>query len=149
MKPVRTWVLIADGARARILENAGPGRGLVAVPDTDMRFDIPQNRDILADKPGRSFESRGATRHAVESPSDPHRELKRKFAETIAALVENKHREQAFDRLVVVAPAVTMGDLRKALPEQIKKTVIGEIVEDLTKVPNDRVGKHLASVLIV
>jgi hypothetical protein len=25
MKPTRTWVLIADGARARILQNDGPG----------------------------------------------------------------------------------------------------------------------------
>ena len=33
MKPTRTWILIADGARARILENLGPGKGVHEVPD--------------------------------------------------------------------------------------------------------------------
>ncbi|WP_428543039.1 hypothetical protein [Profundibacter sp.] len=28
MKTRRTWILIADGASARILENTGPGTGL-------------------------------------------------------------------------------------------------------------------------
>src|SRR5262249_34094570 len=30
MKPTRTWILIADGARARILRNDGPGKGVQA-----------------------------------------------------------------------------------------------------------------------
>ncbi len=28
MKPIITWIVIADGAHARVLENAGPGKGL-------------------------------------------------------------------------------------------------------------------------
>ena len=30
MKPKVTWVLIADGAHAKLFENGGPGKGLVA-----------------------------------------------------------------------------------------------------------------------
>ena len=33
MKPIRTWVLIADAARARVFESTGKGTGLTIVQD--------------------------------------------------------------------------------------------------------------------
>jgi hypothetical protein len=42
MKPTRTWVLIADGARARILENDGPNHGLTAIEGSNSTVIIPR-----------------------------------------------------------------------------------------------------------
>ena len=42
MKPTRTWVLIADGARARILENDGPNHGLTAIEGSNSKLIIPR-----------------------------------------------------------------------------------------------------------
>jgi protein required for attachment to host cells len=149
MKPIVSWVLIADGARARILENRGPGKGLQPVEGMVFERDLPPSREILTDRPGRSFESQGAARHAIENTSDPHRELKRAFAKRLCQLLESKLKEGAFQRLVLVAPPVTMGDLRQSLPAQVQGAVVGEVVEDLTKVPNDRVPRHLEKVLAI
>ena len=147
MKPTVSWILIADGGRARILENRGPGKGLQAVEGMVFERELPPSREILTDRPGRSIESHGAARHAIENASDPHRELKRAFAKQLCEVLESKLEEGAFQRLALVAPAVTMGDLRQALPAKLQKAVVGELVEDLTKVPNDRVPRHLANVL--
>ena len=147
MKPTVSWILIADGGRARILENRGPGKGLQAVEGMVFERELPPSREILTDRPGRTIESQGTARHAIENPSDPHRELKRAFAKQLCEVLESKLEEGAFQRLVLVAPAVTMGDLRQALPAMLQKAVVGELVEDLTKVPNDRVPRHLANVL--
>jgi protein required for attachment to host cells len=149
MKPVRTWVLIADGGRARILENDGPNRGLRPVEGMEFQTELPPTRELVTDRPGRDHESVGQTRHAYQSHSDPHRELKRKFATMLAQTLEKKRLEKAYDRLVVVAPAGTMGDLRGALPPDVKKSVMGEIVEDLTHAPNDKIGPYLDGVLVV
>jgi protein required for attachment to host cells len=147
VKPIVNWVLIADGGRARVLENRGPGKGLQAADGMVFERELPPSREILSDRPGRSIESVGMARHAIENASDPHRELKRGFAKRLCEVLESKLEEGAFQRLVMVAPPVTMGDLRQALPAKLQKAVVGELVEDLTKVPNDRVPRHLAGVL--
>jgi hypothetical protein len=73
MKPTRTWILIADGARARVVENLGPGKGVSEVAGMEFSQPAERNRDIMSDRPGRSFESADNARHGMEPPSDPKR----------------------------------------------------------------------------
>jgi protein required for attachment to host cells len=94
MKPMRTWVLIADGARARIFCNDGPGKGLHAVEGCDFHGGHGRTHDIMSDREGRVASSGGSACSAVQARSDPHHELKRKFAHEVA---------DALDRLVIVA----------------------------------------------
>ena len=46
MKPVRTWVLIADGGHARVLEIDADRRGLEAQADMDMSIDLPPSHEL-------------------------------------------------------------------------------------------------------
>ena len=71
MKPTRTWVLIADGARARILENDGPNHGLIAMEGLVFHGDHSATHDLVPDREGRSFSSHGPGRSAIDSRSDP------------------------------------------------------------------------------
>jgi protein required for attachment to host cells len=144
MKPIRTWVLIADAARARVFEARGKGRGLTTVQDMSLDAELAPSRDLGTDRPGRSFDSVGNARHAMQSPSDPHREQKRQFARRIAEAVEKRRAARSFDRLVLVAPAVTMGDLRTLLTDGVKATVTAEVVADLTNTPKSELPAHLA-----
>jgi protein required for attachment to host cells len=144
MKPIRTWVLIADAARARVFETRGKGTGLTAVEDLALDAALAPSREIGSDRPGRSFDSVGTGRHAMESPSDPHREQKRQFARRIAEAIEARQAARSFDRLVVVAPPVTMGDLRAVLSDKVKAAVTAEVVANLTKTPASELPAHLA-----
>ncbi len=54
MKPIRTWVLIADAARARVFEARGKGHGLTAVRDMTLDAELAPSRDLGTDRPGRS-----------------------------------------------------------------------------------------------
>jgi len=147
MKPTRTWVLIADGARARILQNDGPGKGLHAVDGAVYHGDHAPTHEIMSDRTPRTFSSSGARRSAIETHSDPHRELKKKFAHHLADVLASKLREQAYDRLVVVAAPSALGDLRAALPDEVRSKVAGEVAKDLTKTPDPEVAGHLKEVL--
>ena len=53
-----------------------------------------------------------------------------------------------FDRLVLVAPAVMLGDLRRALQPQVLEKVVAEVDKDLTKIPTHDVLAHINDVLV-
>ena len=147
MKPTRTWVLIADGARARILGHLGPGHGLTALDGLTFNGDHSATHDLVSDRQGRSFSSVGPGRSAIEAHTDPHRDLKTKFAKRLAEVLTNGLEQNAYDRLVIVAAPATLGDLRAAITDRVRSKVVGEVAQDLTKIPNGEVATHLAHVL--
>ena len=147
MKAAKTWVVIADGARARLVSAEGHGKALHVVEQCEFSADHRPNRELQDDKPSRVYESHGETRHGVEPKTDPHRELKRDFAHLVADELDDSLSLKKFDRLVVVAPPVTLGDLRNALSERVKASVIAEVAIDLTKVPNSEVPRHIEDLI--
>lgn len=147
MKPTTTWIVIADGARARIMQNNGPGKGVEPVKDLVFEGDHSPSIDIQADKPGRSFDSVGNARHAMTPTSDAHDELKAKFVKQIASALED--RLDAYNRLILVAPPKALGLLRKSLPAPVVNKVKGELGKDLTQLPNAELPPHLDGLLAV
>jgi protein required for attachment to host cells len=147
MKPKRTWVLIADGGHAKVFQNEEPGSDLEPVHGMVFSADLPPNRDILTDRPGRNFESHGRGRHAMENRSDPHRGLKREFAKRLGGILETNLADKRFDRLVLVAPPPTLGDLRDVLPKSVLAKVTAELAQDLVKTPHSDLPSHLKDVL--
>jgi protein required for attachment to host cells len=147
MKATRNWIVIADGARARILENTGPGKGLTPLPAEEMHQSLHPSRDINADRPGRTHDRMGPARHAMEPPSDPHREEKRHFAAELAGHLNAAAQKHSYDRLVLVAPAKTLGDLRQALSKEASDKVEGELAKDLIKTPDQELAGHLSAVI--
>lgn len=147
MKPIITWVLVADGARAKVYHNDGPGKGLAEVPGTEFADAHPATRDINADRPGRTFDRGGEGRHAKEPPSDPHREAKRKFAKQVADLLQDGLNRGAYDRLVLVAPPKALGDLRRQVGKGVQAKVSGELAKDLTHLSVHELPEHIGAVL--
>ncbi len=148
MKPVTTWILVADAARARVLASTGPGSALSQVPGLHVEADHQKTSDIVSDKSGRTFQSVGSGRSAYQPHSDPHRELKKSFAHHLAAMLVEKATAGAFDRVVLVAPPSFLGDLRASMSEPMLSRVHAEVAKDLTKTPNDEIRGHLGDVLV-
>jgi protein required for attachment to host cells len=147
MKATRTWILIADGASARILQNSGLGKGLHAVAGGVFEGDHAATHDIMSDRAGRTFSSAGPARSAIEAHSDPHRELKRTFAHRLADALADGWRKGAYDRLIIVAAPSALGDLRAALSKEVSAKVTAEVAKDLTKIPDTAIAEHLKDVL--
>src|SRR5690606_20676807 len=112
MKKTVTYVLVADGARARLYVNEGPGKGLYPLSGATHKADLHHHsRDVKADKPGRSRDAGTGQRSSMEPHQDWHRFEKHKFAREMAKLLDAAAANKAFDRLVLVAPPTTLGDL--------------------------------------
>jgi len=149
MKLIRTWILIADGARARILLNEGPGRGVKPGPDKEFEGVNVPSREIVSDKPGRAFDSAGQGRHSMEPRTDPHEHEQRAFHHRLAIYLDGAAKRGEFDCLVVVAPPKALGNLRTELTAAARAKVVGELNKDLTHVPIHDLAAHLGAVLAV
>jgi protein required for attachment to host cells len=143
---MKTWILIADAAHARVLETSGSGKPLVPVPAFTVSQVLPPSRELGREPPTRTHDSLGDSRHGVEAHSDPRRELKRKFATLIAEKLQAALAVHAFDRLVLVAPPAMRGDLRHTLTKPLAESVIAEIDKDLVKVADHDMRAHLGQV---
>jgi protein required for attachment to host cells len=144
MKKTITWILIADGAQARVLEHGGPGKGLATVKGLDWSLPPLQAQDIVTDRAGR-----GPSGGAMESKSDPSQQRETDFVKQLAEVLDTKVREGAYDRLVIAAAPIALGTLRKALSEHVKKTVVAELDKDLTNLPTPQLSKHFDGIIAV
>lgn len=148
MKKTVTYVLVADGARARLYANHGVGKGLQPVSGATHKADLHHHdRDILSDKPGRAYSSVGNSRSAMEPQTEWHRFEKHKFAREMAKVLDAAAASRSFDRLILVAPPATLGDLRMELGEATRKMVSAELPKDLTRHAEQELPEHLSSVI--
>jgi protein required for attachment to host cells len=147
MKPIRTWIVVADGARARVFENTGPGKGLEPLPGRVLETEVRPAREILADRPGRSFDRKGPGRHALEPTVDWHRFQKQEFARKLSERLDRAAQSDAFDRLILVAPPRSLGDLRASIGEAVRQRLVGELAKDLTRCTDRELPAHLADLI--
>lgn len=149
MKPVKTWIVVADAAKTRIFLNDGPGHGLSEMPEKSREDDLKETRDINTDKPGRSFDSAGQGRHAMEPATDPKRHAKAQAAKDLVDMLSAARKKQAFDRLILVAPPAMLGDLRDAMPKELESMLHGELSKDLTHAGARELEQHIGEMIAV
>lgn len=146
MKPVISWVVVADASLARVFVNDGPNHGLTL--EREFEQEVKKSRDILSDRPGATTDRMGYAKHATEPP-DQVREQKRRFAREIARALDDARKQNAFERLYLVAPPQILGELRSELTPELSKMVAGELNKDLTKIPLHDLPGHLGPLLPV
>jgi protein required for attachment to host cells len=150
MKRIVTWILVADGDQAKLFEHDGPGRGLHAIDGLQFEQAHLRAREIMADKPGRAGAGNApGSRSAMEYHSDPVDVRERRFLEGVADMLNAKCLEGAFDRLVVAAAPAALGELRAALSDQVKKTMLAELPKDLTNIPIPKLAEHFDGLIAV
>ena len=145
--PVRkpkTWILIADASRARILERVGARKRLHPVGNGGLETEIKPNRELISDRPGRAADRRGAGSHPMQSVDDWHRLEKERFAAELADRLSRAAVAGAYDKLVLIAPPRTIGDLRASLDESARQRVVAEICKDLTQLPDRELKEAIA-----
>jgi len=130
-KPV-TWILIADGSQAKTFLAAGKHKIELL---NEAAIAHPPSHELVADRPGRTFDSKGAGRHAKEPPSDAHDRAETEFIRSIAAQIDAAHEKKEFDRLIVVAAPKALGNLRSAYSKRLAGAVTTEIAKDVTNLP--------------
>lgn len=145
----KTWVVVAHRGGARLFENKGPGKGLDLLREIDHPEGRLKNREIVSDKPGRGYESRGGGHHAYEQEREPTTHVAEQFAKQISGILDEGRNRQAYGRLVLVAEPRFLGNLRSALSRETASMVSATIDKDLGGIESREMAKHLDGVMVV
>ena len=105
------WVVVCDGAKALILENAGDAK----FPNLKTRDVYEQKalatHELGTDKPGRSHSSVGHGRSAV-TQTDWHDQAEQEFLADLVKKLDAAVEQHQVKSLIVVAPPRALGVIR-------------------------------------
>jgi protein required for attachment to host cells len=138
------WVIVCDGRKALVLENAGDEKFLNL--KTRQVFDHPAEKtsNLGTDAPGRSISSVGHGRSAMEQ-TDWHTQEEQRFLQKLAGHLDAEVKAGRAKSLVIVAPPRALGVLRPAYSHDLRKALSTEIDKDLVSMPVHEIEKHLAA----
>lgn len=142
-KKIKSWIAIADSAKARIYVTTGTGLKLTLVDELDSEAARCLTQDLVSDKPGRGFSSAGPRRAGMEPPSDPQNLEKHKFVKDLVDYLDAAALSGTFDDLFLVAAPRTLGEIRKLSNGHIATRLRAELGKDLTNIPEPELPKHL------
>jgi protein required for attachment to host cells len=145
-KHLVTWIAVVDGAQARILATANSREFTEVDALSSAEAHLP-TRELVSDRPGRTYESGAPAHHAIEARHDAHGLAKRAFLRGVAERLLGAVQEHRYDHLVLVAPKRQLGQLRACLDDQVGKTVTAVYGKDLTKLPAAALKQRLAVLL--
>jgi protein required for attachment to host cells len=146
MKHPRTWYVVADGGRARIVQKRDGEDAFHTRRELVSAEIHSRTHELGTDRPGRTHESAMSARHAMQPREDLHRADKRSFVHEVAAALNEANTRNEFDCLVLVAPAHALGQLRQALDSPTQHKIVAQLQKDLTKVPDADLKEHLAAI---
>lgn len=125
------WLMVADGEKALFLKNEGD----TAYPNfqvvREIEQDNPPTREQGTDRPGRLSDGPSAHRSAV-ADTDWHKVGKVRFADQIAEQLYKMAHRGDFKEIVLIAPPLVLGELRKKLHQEVSDRIVGEIPKTLT-----------------
>jgi len=137
------WVAVGNGAGYRIFSCRKVGGAMELVHTATSPEALKATSELGSDRPGRSQAAPGQARHGFENKADWHEQAERDFAKTLGVLLNNRYREKKFDRLLVVAPAKTLGEVRTHLPAKDLGNNLIEMSKDLTNLSIHELQRYL------
>ncbi|HYZ44865.1 MAG TPA: host attachment family protein [Xanthobacteraceae bacterium] len=137
------WVIVCDGKKALVLENAGDEKFLnLKTREVYEQPDL-KTRELGTDAPGRAFNSVGAGRSALE-PTDWHAQEEDRFLCKLAERLDAAVNAGQAQALILIAPPRALGVLRQTYSHGLRAAIRVEIDKDFVKLPLHEIEKHLA-----
>lgn len=135
----KTEICVADGRKLLLLVNEGDTK----FPDLQVIREETQellpDRELSTDRPGRSFQSVGARRSSYEE-TDFKQLAEDRFAAEVADILKKRALGGKTDRLIIIAPPATLGEMRKHYHKEVADRIIAEIAKEATNLPPDAIA---------
>jgi len=138
------WVVVCDGSKALILENAGDAVSLnLKTKEVHHQAD-PRTHELGTDAPGRSVNSIDGRRSAMEQ-TDYHDQAEQRFLIDLSKRLDAAVTAGETKSMILVAPPRALGVMRAACTPNLHHAVRAEIDKDYVKMPVHEIEKHLAA----
>jgi protein required for attachment to host cells len=140
--PHNSFVLVADGRKSLFFRNEGDGDFPNLVVETKDVHDNPGHHEQASDRAGMSMKTKEGRGGSMEEV-DFHQQEEDRFAADTADMLKARALSNDYDKLVVVAPPRTLGELRKHYHKEVEKRLLAEVPKDLVNLPVPEIEKIL------
>jgi protein required for attachment to host cells len=127
-------VMVLDGAKMLLFRNKGDE----AYPKLEVEDALQQEDEATRDQgsspPGRNA-SPGGSRRGSFQQTDFHQQDEDRFAADATATLNKRALTNDFEKLIIVAPPRTLGEMRKHYHKALQSRLAGEIAKDLASHP--------------
>jgi protein required for attachment to host cells len=137
------WIVVGDGAKALVLQNVGDAKFPNLKTTEVYERPAPKTSEQGTDAPGRSINSVGGVRSAIEQ-TDWHHEAERAFLAELANRLDAAINAGEAKGLIMIAPPRALGMIRQAYTQHLRGALRAEIDKDFVKLPVHEIEKHLA-----
>lgn len=139
-----TWVLVADSSRGRLYSVAEKGKPWSFVKEYTHSASRVSEGGLTTDQPGRAHGSvNGGARSAMESKTSPRDVEFERFSHELACVLDDGHGQQAYGRIVLVAPPHFLGLLRKAINHTVSKLIVVTVDKEYLHLSDKEIREHL------
>lgn len=142
-RKVTGWILVANSTLCRIFTRNMLTGKLDIVREFISEDGRLLSRSIGTDKPGRTFDSAGEGRHAMEPKTTFHHQAREAFARKIADFLNEAVLKDSFHALTIAASTRFLGAIRPFLNQQVQDNIVTQINKDLTHIPPQELVSHL------
>lgn len=140
----RSWILAANGTRARLFARDGCDPPVEIACFTNPDGHAP-GRGMHADRLPRARESASSARHAIGPPPNDRDKSQQTFARLLCDTLDEGRQARYFDELVLLAPPRFLGLLHARLGKGLKQRLTCEMGHDLTALGPAQLGERLAA----
>jgi len=142
---MKNWLVIANAARARVLEESNkPGR-YVHVADLVHPQSRQKGISLVDDRPGHAHaEGVGLAGTSFAPRTDPHERERDRFAREVARRLDEGIAAHGCAGLVLVASSPFLGRLKAHLGAQARKAVVRTLDADYTALGDRELAARLA-----
>jgi protein required for attachment to host cells len=140
------WIAVMDGAKGLFLVNDGTAIEPRLTVVRSIGIDNPATHEQGRGKPPRAFDSSGTHRSAMEAP-DLHQKAEDNFLAGLMADLETEASAGKFEKIVLVAPPIALGTVRKKIGAALKSKIVKEISADYVKLPIAEIAKAVQKAL--
>lgn len=138
------WVVVADGEKYLLLRNKLDSEFIDLRVISGEELVNPPAHEQSSDRSGRMNDAGPGGKSAL-AETDWHKVEKQRFAQHLAERLENSADKGAYEDIVIIADAQTLGQLRAACGDKTKARLVGEIAKDLTNMPVNKIEEAVTA----
>ncbi|MEW5837440.1 MAG: host attachment protein [Pseudomonadota bacterium] len=138
---MKTWVVVADAARARFFKLDEVSKKLLELMDLSHPESAMHASEMASDAPGMSSVKNMESKFGMDEIVPPKEEEAIRFAKQVADAMLKDVAE--YDRLYLIAAPHFLGLLRKDMDKNVTAKLAAEIDKDLSKHIAEDIRAHL------
>jgi protein required for attachment to host cells len=142
---MKNWMVIANAARARVLEETGKPHVYTHVADLVHPQSRQKGHELASDRPGHAEGGAPGQAGAAYLPrTDPRQREHDRFAQQVAQCLDEGIASGRCAGLVLVASSPFLGQLKAHLGVQAKKAIVRTVDADYTALRERELAERLA-----